>query len=277
MHAIGAIHGAGVKRTGGLQCPAEATHNPDRSSECNHRNGVVFEAKAKPHSTGGARAASDRYCDRSGTAQAGRHVGNAGKHHGKVGETGSSDTGRTTSTHREYRAKDEETCGVSKLQEGRCTSLPARTSRDCSKTPISLLPVSHAYRVNGRVNGGQASFVVDTGAAITLLDKTLWDKLNTAGHVLTPSTGPPLVGVEGTGLETWGTSTAEISFAGETFQFPVLVASSLTILGMDFLDKNRCTLEKVLRFPDRGISVSLRDSSLEPHIVQARVTLEETL
>ena len=173
------------------------------------------------------------------------------------------------------------------LQEGHyargCASPPARTSKNYSKTPISLLPVSHAYRVNGRVNGGQASFVVDTGAAITLLDKTLWDKVNTAGQVLTPWTGPPLVGVEGTRLETWGASTAEISFAGETFRFPVLVASSLTadaILGLDFLDKNRCTLEmanKVLRFPDRGISVSLQDSSLEPHIVQARVTLEETL
>jgi len=86
--------------------------------------------------------------------------------------------------------------------------------------------------------------------------------------VLTPWTGPPLVGVEGTRLNTWGTSKAEITFAGETFRFPVLVASSLTIdsiLGMDFLDDNKCTLEmatKVLCFPDRGISVSLRDYSL---------------
>ena len=48
-----------------------------------------------------------------------------------------------------------------------------------------------------------------------------------------------------------------IAFAGETFQFPVLVASSLTadaILGMDILDANKCTLEmanQVLRFPNR--------------------------
>jgi len=116
--------------------------------------------------------------------------------------------------------------------------------------------------------------VADTGAAITLLDRTMWDKVNTAGQVLTPWTGPPPVGVEGTQLDTWGNSTAEITCAGETFRFPVLVAISLTtdaILGMDFLDDNKCTLEmatKVLRFPNRGISVSLRDSSLEPHIIQ---------
>jgi len=51
-------------------------------------------------------------------------------------------------------------------------------------------------------------------------------------------------------------------------------------LGFKCLDDNKCTLEmatKVLCFPNRGISVSLRDSSLEPHIIQARVTLEETL
>ena len=76
------------------------------------------------------------------------------------------------------------------LQEGHyargCASPPARTSRDHNKTAISLLPVSHAYRVNGRINGVQASFVVDTGAAITLLDRIMWDKVNTAGQVLTP-------------------------------------------------------------------------------------------
>ena len=117
--------------------------------------------------------------------------------------------------------------------------------------------------------------MIDTGAAVTLLDKTLWDKVNTTGQVLSTWTGPPLVGVECTRLETWGTTTAEITFAGETFQFPVLVASSLTadaILGMDFLDANQCTLEmanKVLSFPNRGVSISLQDPSSQRHIVQA--------
>ena len=90
------------------------------------------------------------------------------------------------------------------------------------------------------------------------------------------------MGVDGTRLEKWGTATTEIAFVGETFQFPVLVGSSLTadaILGMDFLDANKCTLEmanKVLRFPNR-VSISLQDPSSQPHIIQAQVTLEETL
>ena len=74
------------------------------------------------------------------------------------------------------RAKRPVVCHNCK-QEGHyargCGAPPARTPRDQSQTPISLLPVSHSYRINGRVNGVQASFVVDTGAAVTLLDKTL--------------------------------------------------------------------------------------------------------
>ena len=164
------------------------------------------------------------------------------------------------------RAKRPVVCHNCK-QEGHyargCAAPPTRTPRDQSQTPISLLPVSHSYRINGRVNGVQASFVVDTGAAVTLLDKTLWDKVNNAGQALSTWTGLPLVGVESTRLETWGTATIEITFSGETFKFPVLVASSLTadaILGMDFLDENECTLEmanKVLRFPNKGVSISL--------------------
>ena len=164
-----------------------------------------------------------------------------------------------------------------------CAAPSSRPPQDQNKTPISLLPAGNAYRLSGHVNGCKVTFVVDTGAAITLLDKSLWDRVNMTGQALSPWTGPPLVGVEGTRLDTWGTTTAEISFAGEVFRFPVLVASSLTsnaILGLDFLEANRCTLEmanKILRFPDRGVSVRFEESPSEPHILQARVVLGETL
>ena len=44
---------------------------------------------------------------------------------------------------------------------------------------------------------------------------------------------------------------------------------------MDFLDAIKCTFEmakKVLCFPNRGVSISLKDPSLQTYIVQARVT-----
>ena len=148
---------------------------------------------------------------------------------------------------------------------------------------MSLLPVTHSYRLSGSVNGIPASFVVDTGASITVLDKELWDKVNTRNHPLEPWTGRRLVGVEGTPLQVCGVSTVELTFAGEVFCCPVLVAGSLTsdaILGLDFLEANRCMLdmaEQKLCFPDREVSVSLQDSSPDPDLIQARVTLQETV
>ena len=63
----------------------------------------------------------------------------------------------------------------------------------------------------------------------------------------------------------------------------VVVASALTaeaILGGDFLESNRCTLElgkRMLRFTTRGVAIAIQNSSPEPVIVQARVTLTETV
>ncbi len=146
-----------------------------------------------------------------------------------------------------------------------------------------LLPVTHSYRLSGTVNGIPTTFVVDTGASITMLDETFWEKANHGECSLEPWTGRRLVGVEGTPLHICGVSNVELKFAGEIFHCPVLVARSLTsnaILGLDFLEANNCTLEmadRKLTFPERGVAVSLCDSSPDPDIIQARVTVGETL
>ena len=145
--------------------------------------------------------------------------------------------------------------------------------------PMSLLPVTHSYRLSGTVNGIPTTFVVDTGASITVLDETFWEKANCGECSLEPWTGRRLVGVEGTPLH----SNVELKFAGETFRCPVLVARSLTseaILGLDFLEANNYTLEmadRKLTFPERGVAVSLCDSSPDPDLIQAQVTIDETL
>ena len=147
---------------------------------------------------------------------------------------------------------------------------------------MSLLPVTHSYRLSGTVNGVPTTFVVDTGASITVLDETLWEKTHRGECSLEPWTGHRLVGVEGTPLHICGVSNVELKFAGETFHCPVLVARSLTseaILGLDFLEANNCTLEmadRKLTFLERGVAVSLFDSSPDPELLQARVTINET-
>ena len=91
------------------------------------------------------------------------------------------------------------------------------------------------------------------------------------------------MGIEGTPLRVRGVAEVELVLAGEVFHCPVLVASALTseaILGLDFLEANKCLLgmaDRCLTFPERGVSLSLCDPSSDPELVQARVTLEETI
>ena len=91
------------------------------------------------------------------------------------------------------------------------------------------------------------------------------------------------MGVEGTPLRVCGVAKVEIMFAGEVFHSPVLVASMLTseaILGLDFLEANKCSLgmaDRTLTFPERGISISLCDTLPDGELVQARVTVDETV
>ena len=167
-----------------------------------------------------------------------------------------------------------------------CASLPlppeARANRR-DPEPMSLLPVTHSYRLAGTVNGIPTTFVVDTGASSTVLDEEFWERVNPGNCSLEPWTGCRLVGVEGTPLHVCGVSKVELKLAGEIFHCPVLIARSLTsdaILGLDFLEANHCTLkmaDRELTFPERGVTVSLCESSPDPDLVQARVTLDETL
>ena len=93
-----------------------------------------------------------------------------------------------------------------------CASLPlpplSRTDRR-DPEPMSLLPVTHSYRLAGTVNGIPTTFVVDTGTSITVLDEEFWERVNPGNCSLEPWTGRCLVGVEGTPLHVCGVSKVE--------------------------------------------------------------------
>ena len=76
---------------------------------------------------------------------------------------------------------------------------------------------------------------------------------------------------------------SEVEIASEKFRPTMVVTSALTteaILGGDFPRENDCTLEmgkRILRFINRGVAITLNRASMEPVIIQARVTLGETV
>ena len=66
--------------------------------------------------------------------------------------------------------------------------------------PMSLLPVTHSYRLVGTVKGIPTTFVVDTGESITVIDKDFGERVNPGNYLLEPWTGRCLGGLEGTPL-----------------------------------------------------------------------------
>ena len=116
-----------------------------------------------------------------------------------------------------------------------------------SNNVISALH-SFTYRVNVQIAGTQATFIPDTGAAVTLLHKDVWDAAQP--HLplceLKLWTGDGLIGAGGTPLQTVGCTNMDLAIAGGKFPSEVIVVDSLMtegILGVDFLKKHRCNVD----------------------------------
>ena len=147
-----------------------------------------------------------------------------------------------------------------------------RVNRPASEDTVATVPQNCNCVFSGTMNGTPTKYLLDTGAAVTLLHKDKWDGLPSASTPLKSWTGRPLVGVAGNPLEVWGTAFVDVEIAGEHFHTQVVVASALTteaILGEDFLRDNQCALEigqRQLRFGSRGVAITMNDVSV---IVQA--------
>ena len=130
---------------------------------------------------------------------------------------------------------------------------------------IGIFPVNPtpAYKVQGLIYDRVVECVLDTGAAVTLIRKELWDSAKPPGAQLEKWSGKQLVGVEGSPLQVCGIAQVQLALGERPFQPQAVVADGLTadvILGLDFLEANRCTIdlgEKTLRFGDGKLSVPL--------------------
>ena len=70
-------------------------------------------------------------------------------------------------------------------------------------TSISLVTPKGSYQVNGMVNGSPTSFLLGTGAAVTLMRKDEWDHIS-LGTELEPWAEHNLVSIDGTSLLIYG-------------------------------------------------------------------------
>ena len=137
--------------------------------------------------------------------------------------------------------------------------------------------------MDGQVDGTPTAFILDTGAAVTLLRRDLWDRGKQPPSTLEPWSGPKLVGANGTPIRVIGTATVNLTMAHKTFPIQVVVAEPLTaeaIMGLDFLEKNKCVIQadrRILTFARDGISVPMIRPSTQPHAARISVNLIQPL
>ena len=93
---------------------------------------------------------------------------------------------------------------------------------------ISLSPVNPAiaYHIPVLLHGHVCSFLLDTGAAVSLLSSPLWNKYHNDSQQLTP-TMHWLVGVTGDPLTVQGSATLPLLIGENKFDIPVIIVDNL--------------------------------------------------
>jgi hypothetical protein len=145
---------------------------------------------------------------------------------------------------------------------------------------ISLLKPMATLHLLAKLGGRSFSFLIDTGAAVSLLSTHTWELVQSTSQVnpLKPWTSTRLVGVNGSPIQVKGTTTIHITLNGHILQISVVVVHNLNedaILGLDFLSNHHCiidTSKNLLHFQKNNFSVPLQsEQNIEPSISAAHL------
>ena len=116
---------------------------------------------------------------------------------------------------------------------------------------VSPVFLTGGYRLWGANNGVRMSWLLDTGAAVTLLREDTWARISAESpQELRPWSTLKLVSAGGTPLTIHGSARVELGLEGEKFTTEVVVVSPLTseaILGLDFLQEQQASIDLAAR------------------------------
>ena len=128
--------------------------------------------------------------------------------------------------------------------------------------PISPVNAAKTLHASASVFGSTCSFLIDTGAAVTLLSWAVYERCPSPSE-LCPLSNQTLVSVNGAPLAARGSIQTSISINGVPLSASVVVVDGLTseaILGLDFLQRHHCTIDTeswVLLVKSVGLRVPL--------------------
>ncbi|KAL5496456.1 hypothetical protein EMCRGX_G012740 [Ephydatia muelleri] len=203
---------------------------------------------------------------------------------------GSSTRPRTKRPYCKILSESRNRAASGKLQSLSGKSLPREGRRhveaqtDQLTVPSLSVTCGVSYSVKGVIGVVAIAFVVDTGAAVSLIRKDVWTQLvnRDSTLVLEQWSGKKLVGVNGASLSICGCGNIQVLFKGTPFMVTCIVTDDITIeaiLGLDFLEANSCVIDcgqKVLTFPSQKLSIPfLSKTTTEQGVTTVGLVLKE--
>ena len=88
--------------------------------------------------------------------------------------------------------------------------------------PLFTANQALSYHVRGHVNCKDVTFLLDTGAALTLLQSRVWER---TGVELKHYTGPDLVGADGSPIPVRGSASVTIKLRSGNFDADVVIVA----------------------------------------------------
>ena len=138
-----------------------------------------------------------------------------------------------------------------------------------------------SYLLSCSVYDVPVSFLIDTGAGVSLLSTSIWEKIKPTKEELNPIVTHRLVGVDGVPIKVDGTVSVPITIGSMTVQHDFIVAKQITaeaILGLDFLEAKKCILDLAggkMQINDTSLSLIPQPSTKK--VQCAKVTIKESL